>query len=134
MPSYGAGAAAAVVVTVRVCVGTGVVIAAVVVTTGGGGGGARLDVVGGGGRIEDIVVEVSVVDVSPPPSRVAYTPSTVAAAASTPTADARMGTARDFRWGGAAVAALLRSCVGASGSAAPRFGEVAAARVGADAG
>jgi hypothetical protein len=142
MPSYGVGAAATVVVTVRVCVGTSVVIAAVVVTTGGGGGGARLDVVGGGGRVEDIVVEASVVDVSPPPppppppppSRVAYTPSTVAAAASTPTADARIGTARDFRWGGAAVAALLRSCVGASGSAAPRLGDVAAARVGADAG
>jgi hypothetical protein len=135
-------------VPVTVVVGTGGAdIATVVVKTGGGGAGGRLDVVdrdgGAGGRFDVVdrgeapdaaVVGVSVVAVSPPPPRVAYTPSTAAAAARTPTAEARIGTARDFRWGGGVLASLLRNCVGACGSTAPRFGDVAAARVGADAG
>ena len=102
-------------------------------TAGGGDGGTRLDVVDIGGGVEVAVVEVSVVDVSPVPPRVAYTPSAAAATTSTPVDDARIGTVRDFRWGGAVVAPALRSCVGASGSTAPDFGGVAAS-VGADAG
>ena len=72
MPTYGAGAAATVVVTtVRVCVGGGGVIATVVDTAGG-----RLDVVGRGGGVDAGVVGVSVVGVfldemSPFPARVA---------------------------------------------------------------
>ena len=131
MPSYGCGGAATVVVTVRVGGGAGAVV--VSATAGGADGGTRLDVVDIGG-VEVAVVEVSVVDVSPVPPRVAYTPSAAAAAAITPTADARIGTARDFRWGGAVVASPVRSRVGASGSTAPDFGDVAAASVGADAG
>ena len=50
------------------------------------------------GGADDAVVGVSVVVVSPFPPRVAYTPSTAATAARTPTADPRIGTARDFRW------------------------------------
>ena len=134
MPTYGAGAAATVGTTVRVCAGTGAMISAVVVTTGGGGAGGRLDLSVGDGGVEAAVVGVSVVGVFPLPPWVAYTPSTTAATASTPTADARIGTARDFRWGGADVASPLRICVGASGSTEPRFGAVAAASVGADAG
>ena len=134
MPTYGAGAAATVVgTTVRVCAGTCVTVSTVVMTDGGGAGG-RLDVVDGDKGVDDAVVGVSVVVVSPPPPRVAYTPSIAAAAASTPTADARIGTARDYRLPGAAAASPSRSCVGASGSTAPRLGEVAAARVGAEAG
>lgn len=130
MPSYGVGGAAIVVgTTVRVCVGTGVLIAAVVGTTGGGGAGGRLDVVD-----RDEGVDEAVVDTSPLPPRVAYTPSTAAVAASTPTADARIGTVRDFRWFGGVVASPLRSCVGAFGFTAPRLGGIAAAKVGADAG
>jgi hypothetical protein len=130
MPTYGAGAAATVVGTaVRVCVDTGVLIAAVVVTTGGGGAGGRLDIVDRDEGVDDAVVAVS-----PLPPRVAYTPSTAAATARTPTAEARIGTARDFRWGGGGIGSLLRSCVGAFGFTAPCFGGVAAARVGADAG
>ena len=140
MPSYGAGGAATVAVTVRVCVGTGVVIAAVVGTTGGGDAGAGLDVAGRrGGVVEATVIEVVVVGVLPDgmstlPPRVAYTPRAVAATTSIPTADARIGTARDFRWGGGVVAELSRRRVGASGSTAPRLGDVAATRVGAEAG
>ena len=111
----------------------------VIVTGVGGGGGARLVVIVGDEGADAGVVGVSVVGVfldgvSSLPPRVAYTPSTVAAAASTATADARIGTVRDFRWGGAAGTSPFRSCVGASGSPAARFGDVVAARVGADAG
>ena len=105
------------------------------VTTGGWGAGGRVGVVAD--RDEGAaaaVVGMSVVDVAPVPPRVAYTPSAAAATASTPTADARIGTARNLRSGGAAGTASLRSCVGASGSTARRLGDVAAASVGADAG
>lgn len=114
--------------TVRVCGGTTDVV------IGGGGAGARLVVSEEDGGADADVVGVLVVDVFAPPPRDTYTPSTIAAMARTPMADARIGTARDFRWGGAGVGSLLRSCVGVLGSAALRLGGVAAARVGADAG
>jgi hypothetical protein len=67
MPTYGAGAAATVVgTTVRVCAGSGAVIAAVVVITGGGAVG-RLDVVDRDDGVDDAVVWESVVIVSPLP-------------------------------------------------------------------
>ncbi len=105
------------------------------VATGGWGAGGRVGVVNDRDEGADAaLVGVSLVDLSPLPPRVAYTPSTAAATASTPTADARIGTVRDFRWGRAVVASPLRSCVRASGSTAPRFGDAGAARVGAEAG
>ncbi len=111
----------------------------VIVTGGSEGGGARLVVTGGDEGADVGVVGVSVTGVfldgaSPLPPRVAYTPSAAAVTASTPTAEARIGTVRDFRWGRAVVASTFRSCVGASESTARRLADVAAARVGADAG
>jgi hypothetical protein len=148
IPTYGAGGAATVVgATVAVGVGTCAAVAAVGGAIDGRGAGRRLDLVEVDGEVVDVAGMVDVdgeVDdvwggvavggVSALPPRVAYTPSTAATTVSTPTAEARIGTAGDFRRGGATTTSPLRSCVEVSGSTILRLGNVAAERVGAEAG